>query len=187
MNIIELEEGLRNLIATQPSILNGENAETISGIKNLIEAHKTFSFRIEEYPNQDILKIGILNESSKLELNLTSYVCQVLQERGINIMLYVPKYAVVYNQEINKYVDNIETIDMKEEVESSEQINTDNNQEENAIEKEAKPEEKFYVVEKKIETKPEKVQNVDNNESETQPIITSKTEGRDYLMNLLKK
>ena len=57
MNIIELEEGLRNLITTQPAILSGPNAAVISGIKNIIEAHKVFIYRVEEYPEQDILKV----------------------------------------------------------------------------------------------------------------------------------
>ena len=48
MNIIELEEGLRNLIATQPMIMVGENAGVINGIRNIIEAHKAFSFRVGE-------------------------------------------------------------------------------------------------------------------------------------------
>ena len=93
--------------------------KVISGIKNIIESHKAFSFRVEEYPENDILKIGLTTESSKLELNLVSYVCQVLQERGINIMLYVPRYAAVYSQEIVKYVD--EVVPNKEELAESEE------------------------------------------------------------------
>ena len=170
MNIIELEEGLRNLIATQPTIMTGPNAGVVAGVKSIIESHKAFAFELEKYPEQDILKIGLLNESSKLELNLTSYVCQILQERGINIMLYVPKYAAVYNQNINKYVDDV--VEQKEE----------------------KPEEKYIAVEKNEEVEsqvePQKIEPV----VQTKPVepkkdyqMTSKTEGRDYLMNLLKK
>ena len=179
MNIIELEEGLHNLIATQPAILNGPNGAVISGIKSIIEAHKVFSFRLEEYPEQDILKIGLLNESSKLELNFTSYVCQILQERGINIMLYVSKYAGIYNQEINKYIDKIEiekNIEQFEKEETAEQV------------EEIVPE-KFVVVEKNNVLTKETVEPVRENKS--QPVekkqLSSQSKGRDYLMDLLKK
>ena len=185
MNIIELEEGLRNLISTQPNIMSGNNAHIISGLKSIIEAYKTFNFRIEEYPEQDILKVGVLNETSSLEMNLVSYACQVLQERGINIMLYVPKYAAVYDQTISKYVDNV-VVEQKEEVQPAEEIIVEsslvNNEEKEPVV------EKYVVVDKNEK----KEQQSDKNESTTQEIkkpeqvINSKTEGRDYLMNLLK-
>ncbi len=182
MNIIELEEGLRNLIATGPAMKSGENAKLIAEIKNIIEAHKAFAFRVEEYENQDILKIGLTGECSRVELNLTSYVCQILQERGINIMLYVPKYASVYNQEISKYVDDVTEIaneppSQNEEI-VYEPINDVEPQEE-------QPEEKYVVVEKQPDKeapqpeaskKPEKVQPK-----------TMQSNGRDYLMELLRK
>lgn len=183
MNIIELEEGLRNLITTQPTIMSGANAEIIKSIKNIIESHKAFSFELEKYPEQDILKIGLLNESSKLELNLTSYVCQILQERGINIMLYVPKYAVVYNQEINKYVDeiplNVSTQEDEEQIETSEEAEI--------------KDEKYIVVEKQEESIISAFDEKEKHPEETKQKpkrdyqMTSKSEGRDYLMNLLKK
>jgi len=189
MNILELEEGLRNLIATQPMILSGENAGVISGIKNIIEAHKAFSYRVSEYPSQDILKIGLMNESSKLELNLTSYVCQILQEKGINIMLYVPKYAMVYNQQISKYVDNV-LLNENSDFEDEETVVAED------IIKKNQPEpkhEKYMVVEKTIQidekqlekkeiSKPDKKQ-----ARKIETTVQSQGKGRDYLMELLKK
>ena len=150
MNIIELEEGLHNLIATQPQILEGVNAGVIIGIKDIIEAHKAFCFRVEEYPEQDILKVGLMNEYSKLELNLISYICQILQERGINIMLYVPKYAAAYNNEINKYIEKPiikeKELSLNEEVEDVENIQ---NIEMNETQDQAVvSEEKYYFVDK---------------------------------------
>ena len=179
MNIIELEEGLRNLIATQPSVLSGKNGNVISGVKNIIESHKAFMFRIEEYPENDILKVGLLNEAKKLELNLVSYVCQILQERGINIMLYVPKYASVYSQEIVKFVDKVETNETEDEI-SSEDLEVEI--------PEIPQSEKYLVVEdnqpKPLEQKaPEKpvAQKIKADQ------IQATTKGRDYLMELLKK
>lgn len=181
MNIIELEEGLRNLIATQPSIMSGANASVVASIKNIIESHKAFAFELEKYPEQDILKVGLLNESSKLELNLTSYVCQILQERGINIMLYVPKYAAVYSQAINKYVDEVSVFEAKENVVEESEIEEkteDKNEKYIVVEKQEQSEP--VIVEEKAEPKPPEMLKRDYQ-------MTSKTEGRDYLMNLLKK
>ena len=186
MNIIELEEGLRNLIATQPAVLSGPHASVIGGIKNIIEAHKMFIYRVDEYPQQDVLKVGLLNESSKLEINLVSYVCQILQERGINIMLYVPKYAAVYDQQINKYVDRVLH-------ENSSLYSNANAQ----ISQAATPsiienaEQKYMVVEKKEndakiveESKQKHVKRSSEKQNSSQ---TTKSQGRDYLMELLKK
>ncbi len=190
MNIIELEEGLRNLIATQPAVLSGANGKVISGIKNIIESHKAFAFRIEEYPENDILKIGLTNESSKLELNLVSYVCQVLQERGINIMLYVPRYAAVYSQEIVKYVD--EVLPDKEESDESEEDEL--LQEEPEEKLDLSKIEKYLVVEDNKPLGEANVQPKTEQKVEKKPVqklkseqIQSKTKGRDYLMELLKK
>lgn len=183
MNILELEEGIRNLIVTQPAILSGENGKIINSIKDIIEAHKAFLFRIEEYPENDILKVGAMNESSKLELNLTSYVCQILQERGINIMLYVPKYAAVYNNEISKYVDKI-----MEPVEEQKEDKEKNIVEE--IKTQEVEDTKFLVVEKNEQQKSEKNNSENKIETQTQKEetkIQSESKGRDYLMELLKK
>lgn len=172
MNIIELEEGLRNLIALQPNILNEKNGEIINNIKNILEVHKMYSFRVEQYSHQDMLKIGMTNELSRLENSLVSYACQVLSEKGINIMLYVPKYATFYNQEIMKYVDAETEIKQQEQKaeKNIENYEINNN------------EEKYVVVEKSSEFK-EQPENKSNSAIENK----QQTKGRDYLMELLKK
>lgn len=104
MTINELEQGLRNLIATQPMVTAGSNGEVINGINSLIDAYRNFSFRISSYPSQDVLKFGIANELSKIENTLSSLACQVMQERGINLMLYIaPRTAPGYNGMVNSY------------------------------------------------------------------------------------
>lgn len=178
MNLIELEEGLRNLIALQPNIVNGQNGEIIDSLKNIIEVHKMYSFRVEEYSHQDMLKIGITNELSRLEMNLVSYACQILSERGINIMLYVPKYATFYNQEIMKYVDAEKEIKQQEdngENKITKPLINDNKEMYEVVENNKLKEKETIVNEKNIE---------ENKENTT---IKSQTKGRDYLMELLKK
>ena len=104
MTINELEQGLRNLIATQPMVTTGANGAVVSGINSLIDACKNFSYRIQSYPGQDVLKFGIANEVSKIENTLCNLACQVMQERGINLMLYiVPQNQPGYGPMVNSY------------------------------------------------------------------------------------
>lgn len=111
MTINELEQGMRNLIATQPMVTAGANGEVVNGVLSLIDAYRNFSFRVQTYPCQDVLKFTMGNETAKLENNLCSLVCQVMQERGINIMLYVAptqnRFGPMVNQfgMINQQVD----------------------------------------------------------------------------------
>lgn len=104
MTINELEQGLRNLIATQPMVTTGVNGAVVSGISSLIDACKNFSYRIQSYPGQDVLKFGIANELSKIENTLCNLACQVMQERGINLMLYiVPQNQPGYTPMVNSF------------------------------------------------------------------------------------
>lgn len=103
MTINELDQGLRNLIASQPMVTTGVNGEVINGINSLIDAYRNLSFRIQSYPCQDVLKFGLTNEIAKLESNFTGYAVQVLQERGINIMLYIPRTGAQYGPMMNGY------------------------------------------------------------------------------------
>lgn len=104
MTINELEQGLRNLIATQPMVTAGANGAVINGINSLIDACKNFSYRIQSYPGQDVLKFGIANEVSKIENTLCNLACQVMQERGINLMLYiVPQNQPGYGPMVNSF------------------------------------------------------------------------------------
>ena len=103
MTINELEQGIRNLIASQPMAVAGPNGDVINGINSLIDAFRNLSFRVQSYPCQDVMKFGLANESAKLENTLSSLAVQVLQERGINIMLYIPRTNAGYGPMVNSY------------------------------------------------------------------------------------
>lgn len=104
MTVNELEQGLRNLIASQPMVLSGVNGEIVNNALAIIDAYRNFNFRIQSYPYQDILKVNLSNESAKTEVTLSNLVCQVLQERGINLLLYMQTPgAQQYGPMINQY------------------------------------------------------------------------------------
>ena len=103
MTINELEQGIRNLIASQPMAVAGPNGDVINGINSLIDAFRNLSFRVQSYPCQDVMKFGLANESAKLENTLSNLACQVLQARGINIMLYIPRNGAGYGSMVNSY------------------------------------------------------------------------------------
>jgi len=103
MTINELEQGIRNLIASQPMAVAGPNGDVINGINSLIDAFRNLSFRVQSYPCQDVMKFGLANESAKLENTLSNLACQVLQERGINIMLYIPRNGAGYGSMVNNF------------------------------------------------------------------------------------
>lgn len=103
MTINELDQGIRNLIASQPMVSAGANGEVINGISSLIDAYRNLCFRVQSYPCQDVMKFGLSNEVSKIENAFTSLACQVLQERGINLMLYIPRTGAQYNPMTSGY------------------------------------------------------------------------------------
>ncbi len=103
MTINELEQGIRNLIATQPMATAGVNGEVIAGINAIIDSFRNLNFRIQSYPCQDVMKFGLANESAKFENTLSNLALQVLQERGINLMLYVPRPNAGFGAGINQY------------------------------------------------------------------------------------
>ena len=96
MTINELDQGIRNLIASQPMVSSGVNGEVIGGINSLIDAYRNLCFRVQSYPCQDVMKFGLSNEISKIETTFTNLATQVLQERGINLMLYIPRTGAQY-------------------------------------------------------------------------------------------
>ena len=103
MTINEIEQGMRNLIATQPMVTAGANGEVVNGVLSLIDAFRNFGFRVQTYPCQDVLKFTMTNESAKLENHLCSLVCQVMQERGINLMLYIAPAQNRFGPMVNQY------------------------------------------------------------------------------------
>lgn len=101
MTINEVEQGIRNLIATQPMITQGPMGEVVNGMLALIDSTKNLIFRVQTYPVQDALKFNMSNEVQRIEGNLANLVCQSLQARGINILLYIPQnqqYGQMNNQ-----------------------------------------------------------------------------------------
>lgn len=103
MTINELEQGLRNLIATQPMVSAGANGEVIAGINSIIDAYRNLNFRIQAYPCQDVMKFSLSNEAAKLENTLSNLALQVMQERGINLMLYVPRANPGFGPTVNQF------------------------------------------------------------------------------------
>ncbi len=103
MTINELEQGMRNLIATQPMITAGANGEVVNGVLSLIDAYRNLGFRVQSYPCQDVLKFTMTNEFSKTESTFCSLVCQVMQERGINLMLYIAPAQNRFGPMVNQY------------------------------------------------------------------------------------
>ncbi len=103
MTINELEQGMRNLIATQPMVTAGANGEVVNGVLSIIDAYRNMSFRVQSYPCQDVLKFTMSNEIAKMEGSLCSLVCQVMQERGINLMLYIAPTQNRFGPMVNQY------------------------------------------------------------------------------------
>lgn len=97
MTINELDQGIRNLMASQPMVSAGVNGEVINGINSLIDAYRNLCFRVQSYPCQDVMKFGLSNEITKIEATFANLACQVLQERGINLMLYIPRTGAPYS------------------------------------------------------------------------------------------
>lgn len=93
MTISELEQGIRNLIASQPNVLSGTMGEVVRGVLSIVETYREFSIKVQSYPAQDMLKFTLVGEARKTEETVTNLVCLVLQERGINIALYTPNGA----------------------------------------------------------------------------------------------
>lgn len=93
MTINELEQGLRNLIASDPAVLSGNLGEVIRGVMGVAEAYHNYIFHVQSYPVQDVFKFSLLSETGKFENNLAGLAQAMLQERGINLLLYIPQNA----------------------------------------------------------------------------------------------
>ena len=91
MTILELEQGLRNLVASQPNIMQSVNGPIVNSIMGLIDSTKNMIYRIQTYPAQDAFKFSMTAEVQRLEASITSLAVQNLQARGINLMLYIPQ------------------------------------------------------------------------------------------------
>lgn len=90
MTINELEQAIRNLIASQPEISSGSNSGVINSTLSLIYSYRELAYKVQNHPEKDALKVNMTNQCMGLESALVISVCQVMQERGINLMLYAP-------------------------------------------------------------------------------------------------
>lgn len=90
MTVNELEQAIRNLIASQPMITSGPSGEAINSVLSVVYSFREFAFRLQNHPFQDALKVNMLGDVQKVENDLVISICQMMQERGINLMLYVP-------------------------------------------------------------------------------------------------
>ncbi len=98
MTIAELEQGLRNLIASQPMVLSGNLGDVVRGVLGVTEAYRNFIYRVQSYPVQDVFKFSLMSETQKVESDIAGLATAMLQERGINMMLYIPQQpASPYN------------------------------------------------------------------------------------------
>ncbi len=91
MTIIELEQGLRNLIASQPAVLAGNLGDVIRSVLGVTEAYRNYVFKLQSYPVQDIFRFSLLSNISKIESDITGAALAMLNERGINLLLYAPQ------------------------------------------------------------------------------------------------
>lgn len=91
MTIIELEQGLRNLIATEPAVLAGNLGDVIRSVLGVTEAYRNYVFKVQTYPVQDVFRFTLLSNLQRIEGDITGSALAMLNERGINMMLYVPQ------------------------------------------------------------------------------------------------
>lgn len=97
MTINEVDQALRNLIANQPMIATGPAGMTITSVLSIIDSYKNFKVSVQNYPVQDNFKFVSYNESQKFENFLSMSICQTLQEKGINLLAFIPNVQNVYN------------------------------------------------------------------------------------------
>ena len=103
MTIIELEQAMRNLIATQPMVTVGSTGSVVNGVLSIIDAYRNLNYKIQTYPRQDMLKFNLSSDSIKMESDICAFACQVLQEKGINLLLYMAPVQNGYRPMMNQY------------------------------------------------------------------------------------
>ena len=88
MTIGDLEQGLRNLIATNPLVISGSLGKAIQGALEVVESFRELSIKVQAYPVQDKLKSSLVDEVHKSEMTISKLMEDALAERGVNISLY---------------------------------------------------------------------------------------------------
>lgn len=102
MTLNEVEQAIRNLITNQPMVTSGSSGEVVNSILSIINSYRNFSFLIQNHPAQDTFKFNAMNISQRMESDISNLICQTLQERGINLMMYMP--ATQFNAGQNPYM-----------------------------------------------------------------------------------
>ena len=105
MTLNEVEQAIRNLITNQPMVTTGPSGDVVNSILSVINSYRNFRFLIQSHPAQDSFKFNSLNLSQRMESDLSNVICQTLQERGINLMMYMPASQFGMNQ--NPYPYNM--------------------------------------------------------------------------------
>lgn len=89
MTLNEVEQAIRNLITNQPMVSSGPSGDVVNSILQIISSYRNFRFLVQNHPAQDSFKFNALNISQRTETELANAMCQTLQERGINLMMYM--------------------------------------------------------------------------------------------------
>ena len=100
MTLNDVEQGIRNLITNQPMVTTGSSGEVVNSIMSIISSYRNFRFLIQNHPSQDSFKFNAMNNAQRMEAELAGLIVQTLQERGINLMMYMPasaQYGVAQN------------------------------------------------------------------------------------------
>ena len=94
MTINEVEQAIRTLVISQPMITASPIGSSITNLLSVIDNFRNFKLSVQTYPMQDSFKFLTLNECQRLENTLTLSICQVLQEKGLNLMSFLPASGV---------------------------------------------------------------------------------------------
>ncbi len=210
MTINELEQGLRNLMASQQAILSSPIGTEIRGLLNVTESYREFMFRLQTYPAQDMFLTQVSSRAKQFENEITSFATSTLQEKGINLLLYVPQNSfgnIGQTAFSNPLMPNDSMTSAVKVAYNNSNVNVNNNVEANLVQKPTgKPtfasgntfkgdseiessEENYSKITKRRPTETSTEDKIveekadESNDSETQ----ENTSGRDYLLELLKK
>ena len=90
MTVNDVNQAIRNLMNSQPMITTGPLGTVISNALNIVESFRAFSMSVSAYPIQDSLKFNMMSEVSRLDNTLSMLVCQTFQEKGLNLLVFMP-------------------------------------------------------------------------------------------------
>lgn len=93
MTLNDVEQAVRNLITNQPLVTTGSSGEVINSLMSIISSYRNFRFLIQNHPAQDSFKFNTMNLAQRMESEMSNLIVQTLQERGVNLMVYMPATA----------------------------------------------------------------------------------------------